>query len=140
MQNTVRIMVAGLFATLIAQHSAAADSPPPPSVTRKDLLTTPLVPAQQVTRVEIKEVVLAPRLHAPLHLHPGAVLGVVLEGEIVFQIEGLPSQQLKAGDAFYEPANTHIARFDNTGDKPARFAAFYLQEREGQELVRILPQ
>ena len=46
--------------------------------------------------------------------------------------------QSKAGDAFYEPANVRVARFDNHGDTPARFAAFYLLEKDDQELIQIL--
>jgi hypothetical protein len=31
-----------------------------------------------------------------------------------------------------------VARFDNDGETPARFAAFYLLEEDGQELIRML--
>jgi restriction endonuclease Mrr len=45
---------------------------------------------------------------------------------------------LKIGDAFYEPADVRVARLDNEGDTPARFAAFYLLGQDEHELIRII--
>ncbi len=118
----------------------AAETATPPSVSRKDLLTVHLGPGTVFDKVEIKEVTLSPGVKAPLHLHPCPVTGVVREGTISFQIDGQPVQQLKAGDAFYEPANVRVARFDNDGKAPAKFTALYLLGSCGQELVRLLPE
>jgi hypothetical protein len=52
-----------------------------------------------------------------------------VEGEITFQIDGQPETNLKQGDAFFEPANRRVFRFDNTGPGRAKFVAFYLLER-----------
>ena len=65
-------------------------------------------------------------------------MGVVTEGTIAFQIEGETVQYLNAGDAFYEPANVRVAHFDNDGDTPVKFIAFYLLGRNENELIRIL--
>ncbi len=67
-----------------------------------------------------------------------SVLGTVTQGAIALQIEGKPVQHLKAGDAFYEPAQVPIARFDNDGESAAEFTAFYLVCGGSPELVRIL--
>ena len=111
-----------------------------PSVTRKDLLTASLVSDRAISKVEIKEITLGPMVRAPLHLHPCPVVGIVSAGEIAFQIEGAPVQHLKVGDAFYEPANVRIARFDNEGNTLATFSAFYLLDHKEQELIRMLPE
>lgn len=79
-----------------------------------------------------------PRQAAPLHLHPCPTLGVVTAGTIAFQIEGQPVQHLKVGDAFYEPANVRVARFDNDGDTPATFVVHYLLGRGEHETARVL--
>jgi quercetin dioxygenase-like cupin family protein len=110
-----------------------------PSVTRKDLLTAVMSPENVVSKIEVKEVTMGPGQKAPLHLHPCPVVGVITEGSISFQIEGQAAQHLKTGDAFYEPANVRVSHFDNDGETPAKFAAFYLLGKDEQELIRILP-
>jgi len=108
------------------------------SVTRKDLLTAMVDSDKSVSRVEIQEVAMGPKQKAPLHLHPCPTVGVIIEGIISFQIEGQPVQHLKIGDAFYEPANARVAKFDNDSDAPAKFVVFYLLGRDEYETVRIL--
>ena len=109
-----------------------------PSVTRKDLLTAIIDSGKSISTVEIKEVTMGPKQKAPLHLHPCPTVGVITEGTISFQIEGEPVQQLKVGDAFYEPENVRIAKFDNDTDVPSKFVVFYLLGKDEGETVRIL--
>lgn len=46
---------------------------------------------------------------------------------------------LKAGDAFFEPANTKILHFDNASAiEPMTFIAFYLLGKGEDELIRML--
>lgn len=129
-----------LFACLALSLSVHAQETSTPPVSRKNLLSAFITPRQSLEKIEIKEVILPPKLQAPLHLHPCPVVGVVQEGGIIFQVAGGPVQRLKAGDAFYEPANVRIARFDNEGAIPAKFVAVYLLDSNGQELIRLLPQ
>ncbi len=107
-------------------------------VSRKDLLTAVIKSAKPVANIEIKEVTMGPKQKAPSHLHPCTTVGIVTEGTISFQIEGQPVQYLKEGDAFHEPKNTMISKFDNDGDTPAKFAVFYLLEKNENETIRIL--
>ena len=107
-------------------------------VTRRALLKAVIEPGKTVSSVEIQEVTMGPKQKAPLHLHPCPTMGVVTEGIIAFQIEGEPVQHLKAGDAFYEPANVRVARFDNDGDAPAKFVVHYLLGKDENETVKIL--
>jgi quercetin dioxygenase-like cupin family protein len=109
-----------------------------PSVTRKDLLTAVVDSDKSVSKVEIQEVTMGPKQKAPLHLHPCPTVGVITEGTISFQIEGQPVRYLEIGDAFYEPANARVAKFNNDRDVPAKFVVFYLLGKGENETVRIL--
>ena len=44
---------------------------------------------------------------------------------------------LHAGDAFYEPANRKILKFDSKG-APATFVAYYLLGADEHDLIRML--
>lgn len=107
-------------------------------VQRRDLLSAHLGDGKKIVKVEIKEVTMGPRVAAPLHLHPCDVVGVITAGAIAYQIEGEAVQHLGPGDAFFEPANVRVARFDNEGDDPTRFVAFYLLQTDAQDLITIL--
>ena len=109
-----------------------------PPVMRKDLLTAIITGGKPVTKVEIQEVTMNIGVDAPLHLHPCPTVGVVTEGEIIFEIEGGRNQHLKVGDAFYEPADVRVTKFNNDGDTPAKFVVFYLLGENDEQTVRIL--
>ena len=110
-----------------------------PEISRKGLLTAIIPSHKMVSRVEIKEVTMGPKQKAPLHFHPCPVVGVVTEGVITYQIEGDEIRHLGAGDAFYEPAKIRVACFNNDGDEPAKFVAFYLLDKDENEIIRIIP-
>jgi len=109
-----------------------------PSVMRKELLEAILDSGKSVSNVKIQEVTMGPGVKAPLHLHPCPTAGVITEGCITFQIEGKKEQYLKVGDAFYEPADVRVSKFDNESNSPAKFVVFYLLGRDEKETVRIL--
>ena len=77
-------------------------------------------------------------IDAPLHLHPCPTGGVTTEGKIVFETEAEQSQHLKTGDAFYEPAGVRVAKFNNDGDTPAKFVAFYLLSENEKATIQLL--
>jgi quercetin dioxygenase-like cupin family protein len=109
-------------------------------VQRKNLLTAIIDGKKQVAEVDIQEVTMDVGVEAPLHLHPCPSMGIVLEGKIAFQIEGKKTQHLIAGDAFYEPADVRVAKFNNEGDVPAKFAVFYLLGEGETETIQMLKQ
>lgn len=74
-----------------------------------------------------------------VHVNPCPTVGVIVRGAVSFQIESEEQQTLHAGDAFFEPANRHVMRFDDNGASPAVFAAFYLMSHEGQERLKSSP-
>jgi quercetin dioxygenase-like cupin family protein len=108
-------------------------------ISRHDLLTAALDHGRQVDRVEIKRIDLAPGQPTGPHRHPCPVVGHVVSGTILFQIEGRPAKTLRAGDAFFEPANLRIRHFDNPSPRePATFVAFYLLANDDRSLIEML--
>jgi len=61
---------------------------------------------------------------APPHRHPsGPCFGYVLEGEMLFELEGEAPRVIKAGEAFWEPGGDviHYSDGNNRDDIPLRF-------------------
>lgn len=108
-----------------------------PAIVRKPLLTAVIDGEKNVSRVEIKEINFQPHQQTGLHLHPCPVVGYIVEGEVLFQVDGQPAQKLKAGDAFFEPANTKMIHFDAL-DKPTKFVAYYLLGKDDHEIIHML--
>jgi len=79
-----------------------------------------------IDRIEAHRIDLRPGQRSFRHTHPGGVVGYVVDGEIMFEIDEWPATTLRAGEAFYEPPGATINRFDNASDTaPATFVAFY---------------
>lgn len=109
------------------------------AIIRKPLFTAILEQAKKVGKVEIKEIEFHPGQKTGLHLHPCPVVGYIAEGGAVIQIEGQESETFRAGDAFFEPANVKMLRFDNASDEAGmKFIAFYLLDSDEGELIRML--
>src|ERR1700761_884156 len=109
------------------------------TIFRKPLFTAVLEQSKKVGKVEIKEIVFQPGQKTGLHFHPCPVVGYIAEGSVAFQIEGAEEKLLRAGDAFFEPPNTKILKFDNASDtKGMKFVAFYLLDATEDELIRML--
>jgi quercetin dioxygenase-like cupin family protein len=59
----------------------------------------------------------------PPHRHTGPAFGYVLDGEMVFELEGEPPRVVRAGEAFWEPGGDviHYSDANNRSDVPLRF-------------------
>jgi quercetin dioxygenase-like cupin family protein len=59
----------------------------------------------------------------PPHRHSGPVFGYVLEGEMIFELEGEPERVIRAGEAFWEPGGDviHYQSANNLSDVWSRF-------------------
>lgn len=59
----------------------------------------------------------------PPHRHTGPCYGYVLEGELLFELEGEPERVIKAGETFYEPGYDviHYQDANNLADAETRF-------------------
>jgi quercetin dioxygenase-like cupin family protein len=73
---------------------------------------------------------------APKHKYPGEETIYVLEGTLVYEVEGRPPATLKAGDVLFIPYGTvHSAR--NPGTVNAAELATYVVEK-GKPLVELV--
>ena len=79
-----------------------------------------------IDRVEVHRITLQPAQQTGRHTHTGGVVGYVIDGDILFEIDGQPATRLRNGSVFYEPPGVVIARFDNASDTAtATFIACY---------------
>jgi quercetin dioxygenase-like cupin family protein len=67
----------------------------------------------------------------PPHRHSGPCFGYVLDGEMLFELEGEPPRVIRAGEAFFEPGGDviHYQDGNNRADVPLRFTVAMLCER-----------
>lgn len=66
---------------------------------------------------------------APPHKHPGGpAFGYVLEGEMLFELEGHPPRVIRAGEAFWEPGGDiiHYSDANNRDDIKLRYTVTML--------------
>jgi quercetin dioxygenase-like cupin family protein len=113
----------------------AADPTGEQPVTRAVLLDARLPQVKETDRVEIREIRILPGHAAGLHVHNGPVVGGILAGSAVYQIEGQPSAVLQAGDVFFEPEGERIARFDAQDDGVTFLAYFLLSPGQEPQLA-----
>ena len=107
------------------------------TIVRRQLLSVPF-DHKNVTSVEVREINFEPGQETGRHRHPCPVLGYIVKGSAIVQVEGQPEQRVAAGDAFYEPAGA-VMRFDNASSElPLKFIAYYLLDGK-QELIEMLP-
>ena len=77
---------------------------------------------------------------APPHRHPGGpAFGYVLEGEMVFELEGEAPRVIKAGEAFWEPGGDaiHFQDGNNRTDIPLRYLVTMMMAA-GQPMLVIV--
>jgi quercetin dioxygenase-like cupin family protein len=103
-------------------------------VTRDIVLDELLAKAKDTHRVQARLIRIRPGHAAGLHVHNGPVVGNIVSGSVVYQVEGEPEAVLRPGDTFYEPADARIQRFDALADGVAFFAYFLLGPNEEPEI------
>ncbi|MFI6740991.1 cupin domain-containing protein [Nonomuraea sp. NPDC050451] len=64
----------------------------------------------------------------PPHRHAGPVFGYMLEGEMIFELEGESERVVRAGEAFWEPGGDviHYQAANNLHDTWSRFVVVML--------------
>jgi quercetin dioxygenase-like cupin family protein len=115
----------------------SADPTPDQPMSRTVLTDVQLPQVKDTGHVEIREIRIAPGYAAGLHVHNGPVVGSIVAGSVVYQIEGQPETVLAAGDVFFEPEGERIARFDAREDGVTFLAYFLLSP--GQEAQLTFP-
>ena len=89
----------------------------------------------QVTALELA---FPPGMTSPKHVHPGFILGYILEGQYRLALEGEEEKVLSTGDVFYEaPGSMHLASRSARTTRPARILAMAFTEK-GKELTELL--
>lgn len=73
---------------------------------------------------------------SPPHRHSGPVFGYLIEGELLFELEGEPERIIRAGEAFWEPGGDviHYQAANNLTDEQTKFVAVMVCA-EGQEML-----
>jgi quercetin dioxygenase-like cupin family protein len=76
---------------------------------------------------------------APPHRHYGPAFGYVVEGEMLFELEGEPERVIRAGEAFWEPGGDpiHYQDGNNRSDTKLRFVVTMLCEPDKPMFVVV---
>ena len=98
-------------------------------MTQKDLLEVlpPFIVQDSFAMVRLLELPPGDPGPAP-HRHSGPVFGYMLEGEMMFELEGAAPYPIKAGEAFWEPGGDviHYTVSNLLADRPSRFVVVML--------------
>ncbi|HEX4444694.1 MAG TPA: hypothetical protein VHZ81_14080 [Galbitalea sp.] len=103
-------------------------------VVREVLLNARLDKVKQTARVEVRRIRMLPGHPGGLHIHNTPVFGSILDGSVIYQVEGGPEQLLRAGDVFFEPQEVRIARFDALDDGVSFLGYFLIGDDEEASL------
>jgi len=106
-----------------------------PPISRELVLDVRLPAVKPTARVEIRRIHLEPGVAPGFHTHNGPVVGSVITGSVIYQIEGGPETVLGPGDVFYEPEDAPIARFDATEEGVTFLGYFLLEPGQKAELT-----
>jgi quercetin dioxygenase-like cupin family protein len=116
-------------------------------VSRALFAQSPAYQTREVIRTELKNLpgqealifasTWQPGFRLPLHMHPeGHEFTFVVEGEQTFEIEGVGTKVVKAGEALYTPPNTpHYGR--NASDKISRTIVVRIKDKSQPLAVEI---
>jgi quercetin dioxygenase-like cupin family protein len=127
MKHRRQFLQAGLASlALVALDSSEAS----PAFGMKTIYEKELPPVSlEGWQVTILELFYPPGTTSPEHLHPGFILGYVLEEEFRFQLEREHQTVLSTGDVFYEPPGSiHLPSGSPSTTRPARFLALAFGE------------
>jgi quercetin dioxygenase-like cupin family protein len=107
-------------------------------VVREVLLDARFAAVKATARVEVRRIRILAGTAVGLHVHNTPVVGNIVSGSVIYQIEGEPEQTLRAGDVFYEPQDVRIARFDALEDG-VEFLGYFLAS-EGEDALLTVPE
>ena len=82
-------------------------------------------------RISLVEVYYGPGEASAPHSHPCPVSGYIVAGAIRNQVKGEPEKIIKAGESFYEEANSiHLVSQNASSTEPAKFIAFFVCDQD----------
>jgi mannose-6-phosphate isomerase-like protein (cupin superfamily) len=106
-------------------------------ISRETLLVARFDATRAVDHVEFRRITIAPGFTVGTHVHNGPVVGSILDGSAVYQIEGEPERVLNPGDVFFEPEGARISRFD-PGDDGVVFLGYFLLAADEQPEIELV--
>lgn len=121
MRKPVLILGAALLAAALGVGALyARDAAAPAKVNEQHLLTSPLA-GEPGKEVAIAVYTFPPGSSVPWHIHPDAQeFDYQLEGTLTLEVEGKPSRELKAGEAFYLEPNVVHRGLNKSTTEPAK--------------------
>jgi quercetin dioxygenase-like cupin family protein len=77
----------------------------------------------------------------PPHRHSGPVFGYMVEGEMIFELEGEPERVVHAGEGFWEPGGDviHYQAANNLADRRSTFVVVMMCV-PGQPMLTLVPE
>jgi quercetin dioxygenase-like cupin family protein len=130
------IVLSGVFALGMAVGGRSAGVVQAPQYETKQILQMDLnnLPGQEVL---VFTSTWQPGFRLPWHIHPnGHEITYVVEGEQTFEIDGIGTKVVKAGEAIYTPLNTpHSGR--NATDKISRTIVIRIKDKDKPIMVEI---
>ena len=131
---TGALFTAGIIVGLASSEWLHAQ--PVPAYTTKQVIQTALenLPGQEVLLFSSDW---HPGFRLPLHKHPdGHEFTFVVEGEQTFEVEGLGTKIVKAGEVIYTPPNVaHFGR--NATDKISKTVVFRIKPKDQPITVNV---
>ena len=94
-------------------------------------MDVPLPEPKMTAHIEVRRITIDPHHTVGRHGHNGPVVGYIVDGTVIFQIEGQAETRLTRGHTFFEPANIPIARFDAEA-AGVTFLAWFLLDTDEQ--------
>ena len=137
------IVVVALVAGIgigFAGHALVSAQAPAPAMP-PGIKNTPLV-RTDLTGVDGKEIIMAvlevaPGASVPRHIHHGQELVYILEGTATTDVQGQPTQTVKAGDHLHRPFQVPHD-FKNVGSTPAKVVSIFIVDK-GKPLIVPAP-
>jgi quercetin dioxygenase-like cupin family protein len=105
-----------------SRHIDDPTAAPPPQFEVVGSVPTPPLPDPSETMTLL--ITLPPgSLGTPPHRHTGPAFGFVIQGEMIFELEGEPERVVRAGETFWEPGGDliHYQDGNNLIDAETRF-------------------
>ncbi len=141
MRKAILLAASTLAFAVVAASLPQAQQPAPPAITQgaANIKRTPVqkfdvAGTNLETVIAIAEIV--PNAAIGRHSHPGIESAYVLEGDLIFKIDGQPDKPVKPGDSWLVPAGAvHDAI---SGPKGAKVIVTYVVEK-GKPLASPAP-
>ena len=132
------IALGGVFAVgvMVGRLPSELTHAPAPQYETTQILRTDLanLPGQEVL---VFESTWQPGFRLPLHIHPnGHEITYVVEGEQTFEIQGIGTKVVKAGEAIYTPPNTPHFGSNATG-KVSKTIVIRIKDKDKPIMVEI---